>query len=185
MKTRHPVLVAPLFILVLLDVAAARAQSLELVLTDPNQTVMQGTTLVAFDATVLNPSTTDTIYLNGDASTTPSPYLSVNDAPFFANAPLLLGPGASTGPFELFEVDLGASAPVGTYAKNTFSILGGADGGTFADFSDISDAQFSVTVSSADVAAAPEIDPGSAFGALTLLVGSLLALRSRRARAAT
>ena len=49
-----------------------RAQTLDLTLLDATQTVIQGTTVVAFDATVFNPSTTATIYLNGDAATTAS-----------------------------------------------------------------------------------------------------------------
>ena len=78
--------------------------------------------------------------------------------PFFANGPLSLAPGQSSGPFELFALDIAADTPVGTYQPNTFSILGGADGETF---SDIADAQFSVTVNPATV---PEPGPLSLFG---------------------
>jgi hypothetical protein len=180
----HTLVASVLFVLVSLGITRAHAQSLELVLTDPDQTVTQGTATVAFDATVSNP-TTDTIYLNGDASATDSPYLSVDDSPFFANAPISLAPGASSGPFELFDVDLAANTPVGTYTSNTFSILGGADGGTLSDFFDLGDADFSITVDPATATMAPEIDPEGAFTALTLLAGCLLVLRGRRVRGAT
>jgi hypothetical protein len=158
MQTRYPIASA-LIVLVAFGTAAVHAEPLlDLTLIDSSQTVVQGTTTIAFGATVLNPSTTDTIYLNGDTSTTSSTFLTVDDSPFFANAPLSLAPGQSSGPFELFELDLAADTPVGTYTPNTFSILGGADGGTFSDFADMADAQFSVTVDPA-TAAVPE--PGT------------------------
>ncbi len=141
---------------------------LDLKLTNPDQVVTQGTARVAFDATILNPSATDTIYLNGDASSTSSPLLTVDDSPFFLDAPLSLAPGESSGPLELFDVTLSSAAPVGTYSLNAFSIIGGADGGTFADFSDIADATFSVTVKPR-VISVPEPD------ALLLTLGGLIA----------
>jgi hypothetical protein len=165
---------------ILLCVATAYAQNLDVTLVDPNQTVTQGTTSIAFDATIFNPSATETIYLNGDAATTSSPFLTVDDTPFFNNAPLSLAPGQSSGTIELFDVDLAAATTTGTYALNSFSILGGADGGTFSLFNDLADAQFSVTVNSAATVSAPEIDPSSATSAIALLVGCLTVLRGRR-----
>jgi hypothetical protein len=164
---------------ILLCVATAYAQTLDVTLIDPNPVVTQGTTSIAFDATIFNPSTTDTIYLNGDAATTSSPFLTVDDTPFFNNAPLSLAPGQSSGKIELFDVDLAAATTTDTYALNTFSILGGADGGTFSLFNDLADAQFSVTVSSATTVSAPEIDPSSAASAIMLLIGCLTVLRGR------
>jgi hypothetical protein len=55
----------------------------------------------------------------------------VNDAPFNANAPIFLDPGASSGPFELFDVIVDPSAAPAAYSGNLFSIFGGPDGGTF------------------------------------------------------
>lgn len=163
MKTRY-LIASMLITLVAFGTAAVHAGPLlDLTLTDPDQTVVQGTTTIAFDATVFNPSTTDTIYLNGDASATSSPFLTVDDSPFFANAPLSLSPGQSSGPFELFDLDLSADTPVGTYTPNTFSILGGADGGTFSDFADVADAQFSITVGPA-TASVPEPGTIALFG---------------------
>jgi hypothetical protein len=169
-------------ILLLFGAATVQAQSLDLTLTDPSQTVTQGTTSVAFDATIFNPSTTDTIYLNGDAATTSSPFLSVDDTAFFNNAPLSLAPEQSSGPIELFDVDLSSDTATGTYDLNTFSILGGADGGSDSLFNDLADASFSVTVASPAVQAAPEIDPTSATSGLMLLAGCLAVLRGRRVR---
>lgn len=155
-----------------------RAQTLDLTLLDANQTVTQGTTVVAFDATVFNASTA-TIYLNGDAATTTSSSLSVDDSPFFANAPFLLAPGQSSGPFELFAVDLATNTSVGSYIGNDFQIQGGADGGSFTAFGDVADANFSVTVASSTVTV-PEIEPASALSAVALLLGSIAVLRGRR-----
>ncbi len=172
-------LLAAAVLTILLCAGTAYAQTLDVTLIDPNQTVTQGTTSVAFDATIFNPSTA-TIYLNGDAAATSSPFLTVDDAPFFNNAPLSLAPAQSSGTIELFDVDLAAAVPAGTYALNTFSILGGADGGTFSLFNDLADAQFSVTVSSAPTASAPEIDPASATSAIALLLGCIIVLTGRR-----
>jgi hypothetical protein len=158
---------------------AARAQTLDLTLLDANQTVTQGTTVVAFDATVFNPSATATIYLNDASGTTASPFLSVDASPFFANAPLSLAPGQSSGSFELFAVDLATSTSPGTYLGNGFEIQGGADGGNFTAFNDLADAKFSVSVTSS-VTKAPEVDPAFAASGLTLLFGTLVLLHSRR-----
>lgn len=157
---------------------STRAQTLDLTLIDANQSVTRGTAVVDFDATIFNPSATATIYLNDASGTTSSPLLVVDDSPFFANAPLSLAPGQSSGPFELFAVDL-ASTASGSYSGNVFSIQGGADGGYFTAFNDLADAKFSVSVAGSTVAA-PEIDFSSPMGALALLLGSLAVLRGRR-----
>ena len=122
-----------------------QADSLDVQLVQSDLTGAPGTT-VEFFATITNPSTTDTIYLNGDSSSTSTPLLTVDDAPFFSNAPLFLIPGASSGPFELFDVIIDPSTPANTYTGNVFSILGGADGGAGTAFDDLADASFAVTV---------------------------------------
>jgi hypothetical protein len=166
-----------LSLLLLFGTGAVRAQpELNLTLTNPDRVVTQGTTTVQFDATILNPSTTDAIYLNGDSAVTSSPLLTVDDSPFFANAPLSLDPGASSGPFELFAVNLASDIPAGTYSLNTFSILGGPDNGTFSDFSDIADAGFSITVTPG-TASVPE--PATLPLLSAGLAGLLLARRRR------
>lgn len=156
MKTRQ-FIASTLITFVVFGTAVASANPLDLTLTNPDQTVTQGTATIAFDAMISNP-TANTVYLNGDAAATSSLSLSVDDSPFFANAPLSLAPGQSSGLIELFELDIGANTPVGTYQPNMFSILGGADGEAF---SDIAEAQFSVTVNPATV---PEPAPIALFG---------------------
>lgn len=121
---------------------AASAQ-LDVTLTSESQYLTQGTTLVEFDGTILNPSSTNTIYLNGDNSTTTSPYFTISDTPFLTDAPLFLTPDQSSGLIPLFDVSLDSNTPIGTYSLNTFSILGGLDGVTFSDLADVN---FSVTV---------------------------------------
>jgi MYXO-CTERM domain-containing protein len=162
MKTRLPIAFALTF-LVSLGAPTARAQILDVTLADPNQTVAQGTASVAFDATTLNPSTA-TIYLNGDSATTSSPFLTVNDTPSFNNVPPSLAPGQSSGAIELFDLDLATTTPTGSYALNTFSILGGADGGMGTLFQDLAEVSFSVTVTP-QVGSVPEPGP--------LLLGTL------------
>jgi hypothetical protein len=165
----------------LLGVAAAallaptvRADSLTVTLTEPSQTVVQGTTVVTFDATILNPSLTDTIFLNGDSSSTNSFLVSVDDTPFLLNAPISLGPGTSSGPFALFNVDLPGNLAPGVYT-GIFSILGGPDGGAGTDFLDLGAVDFTVDVTS-PVVTTPE--PGILFLLCSGL--GLVAVRYRR-----
>jgi hypothetical protein len=58
---------------------------------------------------------------------------------------------------------LAPNTPVGTYDLNTYSIFGGADGGTGSAFDDLADVNFSITV--ANPVSAPE-------PSLLLLLGS-------------
>ena len=156
---------------------AVASESLDVTLVNSNVSVTQGATEADFFASITN-STASTIFLNGDSSNTGSPFLSVNDAPFNSNAPLFLGAGQSTGPFELFAVDLGfPTVAPGTYSGNVFSILGGFTG---SDAAYLANSAFSVTVTGASISA-PEIDPASSIGALTLFLGCLAILRGRRA----
>lgn len=157
--------------------SAARAQSLDVTLNDSTVVVNQGATIVDFYATITDPSTTATVYLNGDNPTTSSPFLTVDDTPFFNNAPLLLAPGQSSGLLELFAVDLPASTPQGIYSGNVFSILGGSNGSAANDVADI---HFTVGVTAPTATRAPEIDPASALSGLTLLVGCITVLRGDR-----
>ncbi|MGA2419082.1 MAG: PEP-CTERM sorting domain-containing protein [Candidatus Acidiferrum sp.] len=150
-----------------------RADTLDVALSQSSQTVDQGTTIVTFDATILNPSATETIFLNADDSSTDSFSVSVDDTPFLLNAPLFLGPSAGSGPFALFNVDLAANLALGMYT-GSFSILGGADGGSGTDFFDLADANFSVDVTKPAVTPEP--------GTLLLLSASLCLLIPRRRR---
>jgi hypothetical protein len=123
--------------------SVVHADTLDVSLTQATLSVVQGTTLVAFDAVVSNPSSSvETIYLNGDSTTTSSSLVSVDDAPFFANSPFFLDVGTASGPFEIFDVLLDPSLGPGVYT-GTFSILGGGDGGIFDD---VGDANFTIEI---------------------------------------
>ena len=164
---------------VLVSPRELRADSLNVTLVQVSQTVAQGTTVVTFYATITNPSTTDTVYLNGTGGGTGSPDLTLDDSPFDLNAPFFLAPLASSGaiPFALFNVDLDPGTPAGIYneASNIFSITGGPDGGAGTDFDDLADVPFSITVTGSSTTA-PE--PGTN---LLLVCGlALLALASQR-----
>jgi len=164
-------------IVVLFLASAARADSVEVTLTQTSQTAAAGST-VTFDATIANLSSTDTIYLNGDSWVTSSLLLTVDDSPYLTNFPLSLAPDQVSGPFALFNVLIDPTTPDDIYDFNSFSILGGSDGDTYDT---IGTADFSVTVGS--VTAAPEP------GALALLLSGLLAIgmlgRLRRSTKAT
>jgi hypothetical protein len=157
----------------------AHAQYLDVTLNNNDPTVTQGTTVVGFSATVLNPSATQTFYLNGDSNTTSSPFLTVDDSPYYAPSSLAsLAPGQSEQ-ILLFNVDLSPSTTAGTYAGNDFQILGDTGtAGVGGAIDEIVNVLFSVKVSAPVSVGAPEMDPDSAFGALTFLSGCILVLRA-------
>lgn len=162
-----------------------RADSLNVTLAQENQTVAEGTTVVTFYATITNPSSTDTVYLNGTGGGTGSPDLTLDDSPFDLNAPFFLAPLASSGatPFALFNVDLAFDTPADVYneASNIFSITGGPDGGTDTEFDDLVDVPFSITVTGSSTTV-PE--PGTNLllvcGLALLAIASLRTNRSPR-----
>jgi len=131
----------------------ARADSLSIAITAPNQPAIPGST-ITFDAILTNTSPTDTIFLNGDSWTSSSPVLTLDDTPFLTNFPLSLDPGQSSGPFGLFSVVVDSSAAPGSYDFNSFSILGGLDDGSFEA---VGTTTFAVTVASAVPAREPGI----------------------------
>jgi hypothetical protein len=158
-------------IVVLFLVPAARADSVDVTLTQTSQTAPAGST-VTFDATITNLSSTDTIYLNGDSFGTSSLLLTVDDSPYLMNFPVSLAPDEVSGPFALFNVLIDPSTPSATYDSNSFSILGGSDD-TASDT--IGTADFSVTVSSAT--AAPEPDTALLLVSGLLIIGLLAQFR--------
>jgi hypothetical protein len=104
----------------------ATADTLNLVLSNPDQTGIPGTTLT-FDATASAPSSnTGTIFLNGDGFNVNLVGASIDDSDFI-NFPLSLDPGDSSEG-SLFTVTLPSTLAPGTYT-GFFSILGGSDGG--------------------------------------------------------
>jgi hypothetical protein len=129
--------------LLLASAGASRADVpfLDVVLDTPDQTVVEGTTVVIFNATIFNP-TGDTVFLNTPAGATSSQDASVDLLPFILNTPLFLDPGSSAGPLELFDVDLAIGLLPGTYT-GVFSTLGGSSADAQVD---LNDANFSITV---------------------------------------
>ena len=88
---------------------------------------MAGTS-VEVVGTVTN-DTSGTVYLNGDTFSVTTPDLSLDDTNFFLNAPFSLDPSQSSGPFDIFVINIDASATPGAIGPNFFTILGGPDGG--------------------------------------------------------
>ena len=157
-----------------------RADSLDVTLDQATLTVPVGTTEVTFTGTISNPSGTDTVFLNSDSSTTSSTLVTVDDTPFLdLIIPLSLDPNGDTGDITLFNVLLDPSTAPGTYT-GVYSIQGGADDGTFTDFSDLVDIPFTIDVESA----VPTPEPGNLLMlGLGLLAVGLMRRRNRKSGA--
>src|SRR3984957_20533235 len=78
--------------------------------------------------TVTN-NTSNTVFLNGDTFSVTGPDLSLDDTDFFVNAPLSLDPSQSSGPFDIFTIDIGSLAAPGVISPIFYSILAVCDGG--------------------------------------------------------
>lgn len=159
----------------LLFCSPAMADSLTVTLTQSTQTVTQGTTAVAFDATVSN-SSSDALFLNNAGGSTSDTSVTIDLSQFFANAPISLDPAQSSGQFELFDVDLPANAS-GMYS-GIFTIFGGTDSGAGDDLADVS---FSVDVAGSTVTPEPSTLALYAIG--LLFTGVLLIVHERHGEA--
>lgn len=152
---------------------AAHAQ-LNFTLDTPAQFGAPGSTLQFF-GTLSNPSTTDTVFLNGDTATVPTG-LALDDSPFINNAPLSLGPlGSGTDIYtgDFFDVSIDPAAQPGTYT-GTFEIQGGAD----------SNAQDTVAAQDFTVSvlpqAVPEASSVTSMGLLLMLgLGGIIIVRRK------
>jgi hypothetical protein len=158
-----------LIALTVLAVAGAHAD-IVITLDDPNQFSAPGDTL-NFSGTITNTDTTpgdSPIYLNSDSLNFTLSDATVTDN-FFANVPISLAEGASSGDIDLFDITLAdpESDPFGT---GTYGLLGGMDGGTGTASDNLAQVNFSVTVTPE-----PKIIP-----LLTILVALMSWLHSRR-----
>ena len=140
---------------------SAYADPITFTLSQPIQTGAAGTTLDFF-GTITNTSAT-TVFLNSDNSNL-SPVLLIDDTPFFALS-ASLGPNASTGLVELFDVTIAANAAAGSYTGNLFQIMGGDQQNVSVDL--LATQQFTVNVTPASSTPEPST--------IVLLAGGLAA----------
>ena len=121
--------------------AAGACADINISLDDPNQTGTAGQTL-NFLGTITNTGAT-TVFLNNDSLN-----FTLTDATlvdnFFANVPISVAAGASSGDIDLFDVMIAnpETLPLGTYT-GIYGLLGGIDGNA-AD--NLAQAGFSVSV---------------------------------------
>ena len=130
-----------------LAVMGARADSISIVFDNPGQTGAPGATLHYFGVltnTDMN-SNDQPVYLNFDSLNFGLSDATVVDN--FGGVPLSLGPGASSGPIDLFDITLAnpETQPLGKYS-GTYVLFGGMDGGAFTASDDLGQASFSATV---------------------------------------
>lgn len=136
-----------LIALTALAVAGAQAGSISITLDDPDQSGVPGQTL-SFFGTITNTDTNpgdDPIYLNFDSLNFSLGDATVTDN-FFANVPISLAEGASSGDIDLFDIALAdpESEPLGLYT-GTYGLLGGMDGGDGSAADNLAQVNFSVT----------------------------------------
>jgi len=120
----------------------------------------------------LDNNTSSTQYINSDSFTLAGfPGGSVDDSPFLTNAPLFLGPNASSGTFQFLTVTIPNNQAPGIYS-GTFDVIGGQDGGNGTAMDNLGEGTFSVAVNGV-----PE--PATVL----LVAGGLLALVLLRRKA--
>ena len=101
--------------------------------------------MLSFFGTLTN-NTANTEYINSDSFTLAGG-IPVDDSPFLANAPLSLGPSASTASFLFLTVTIPNGQTPADYA-GTFDVIGGQDGGNGTAQDDLGEGLFTVTVTS-------------------------------------
>jgi hypothetical protein len=150
-------------ILATLGTAVAKADSVTITFDEPNQTVAAGG-MLQFFGTITNDTDT-TIFLNTDSLTLDGLSLTTTDQ-FFNTVPISLAPdgmmGDSSGDIELFDVVV--SSPLLDAAgvfSGSYTLIGGADGGTDTAMDNLGTASFSVTT------VAPTPEPSSLYLLLT------------------
>jgi hypothetical protein len=110
------------FLSVAFGCAMAQADVIGIVFDHPSQTGSPGDTLQFF-GTLTNPGA-DTIFLNGDTlNLSGFPQSSITD--LFANTPLSLSPGTTSGDIELFDIMIPNAFPSSSNDGN-YTLLGGA-----------------------------------------------------------
>jgi hypothetical protein len=168
-----------------LDPTNPYACSINVSYSQADQSVVQGTTQVAFSATVTN-TTGALLNLNSDTSNINPPItptistdpncpglVLVCDYAFLSNLQLYsLSGGQSVGPVELFYVNLPSNLAVGTYS-GFFSFLGGPTN----EFDNLGTGDFSITVTNLVTTPEPGILPMLLVGIALAGAYSLLKLR--------
>lgn len=136
-----------LFALITLAAAGASASIITITLDNPNQNAPAGAT-VSFFGTITNtdPNSGDApVYLNSDTLDFGKTDATVDDN-FFANVPLSLAPGASSGDIDLFDIILAnPEADLQDSYAGEYTILGGMDGGANTAQDVLAQVNFSTT----------------------------------------
>jgi hypothetical protein len=160
-----------------LATAAARADSVSITFSQPNQTTTPGQTLEFF-GTITN-LTGNTIFLNADDLDLAGQSFTTNDQ-FFNTVPISLAPsgqsGSSSGLIELFDVTVSNPLlnPFGKYS-GVYTLFGGNDGGAGTAQDNLGSANFSVS---------PVPEPSTIYLLLGAIPATWLPLsRKLRARA--
>jgi uncharacterized repeat protein (TIGR03803 family) len=178
MKTAKLLLFLTMLLLVICcGLGKAHAQ-LALTLTPALQSGPAGTsTVFTFTGTLTNNGNVP-VFLNADNISFTGIGWTIDDSPFFNNAPASLNPGQGTGLIGLFTVTNPSNAPAGNYS-GTYSILGGA---TPADTNVLASEPFQVSLTPS--ASTPEVGSLTSLTLLFLLTATLTLHRFRNRKQA-
>ena len=105
--------------------------------------VVPGQTGILVFANLTNTDPVNTEYFNADEINLAGPFIVTDE--FFTNVPLSLGPGQSSGPIELFQVDVPDGTPIGLYT-GTYDLQGGVGTNNQSNFDVIESQVFSINV---------------------------------------
>jgi hypothetical protein len=165
-----------ILILAALATAGARADIVNVVFDNPDQTGHPGDILRFFGT--ITYTGTDPVFLNGDPMTLAGLSLATTDL-FFSNVPVSLDGASPSRDIELFDVTVSnplLDAP-GLY-QGTYNLLGGVDGDAEGI---LTSADFSVTTVPSETSTVPE--PGSCLLLGTMLLGLITVHGLRRRKA--
>jgi len=113
-----------LFMILFSMATLCRATAITVTFTPDTLNGNPGNTLMLFGSLLNN--TNSTAFINSDSFTFAIPG-AVDDSLFLNNAPISLGPNASSGTFEFLTVTIPNGQGAGAY-DGAFTVLGGADG---------------------------------------------------------
>ncbi|MEP6719792.1 MAG: PEP-CTERM sorting domain-containing protein [bacterium] len=114
--------------LAVLALAPAAANADAVVINVPNPVFIAAGGMLTLNGTLRNPGAT-TVFINGISTTPNVAGITFDDSIFLTNAPLTVGPGMTSAPFDFMIISVSNAVARGIYPNAiSFTVQGGADG---------------------------------------------------------